>query len=351
MEQMRAIIVGYGGISQSMLRHLADKPWYRTAAVVDVRPEAREKARNDLSLTNGTLFEDLEEALARAGANTVVVNTPSELHYRQTRAALEHRHHVLVAKPITNDYDQAVELVGTARSHGVTLSVGQQMRYRRHYRAVARFIASGALGSVEVVNFVNTKPRHQALNLQGISQPALYEMSCHHFDSLMALLPDKEPEHIICDGFQPSWSVYDGPCMINGLIRFSDGVHVLYQGGFSSQADNYELRIEGTEGVLRCRGIHMSNDTMAYDFAPRGREFAPASLDDGIPGGDPWGHFFDIWFDYVQGGTEPPFSGRNNLRVFALLSAGIDSTAGGLPMSIPVRTNPRYAGAFSGSRA
>ena len=79
----------------------------------------------------------------------------------------------------------------------------------------------------------------------GILQPALYEMSCHHFDCLMALFPDRVPEQIACDGFRPSWSVYAGPCMVNALVRFGGGLHVLYQGGFSSQADNYELRLEG----------------------------------------------------------------------------------------------------------
>ena len=42
-------------------------------------------------------------------------------------------------------------------------------------------------------------------------------------------------------GFQPSWSVYAGPCTINGLIRFDDNLHVLYHAGFSSQADLYEV--------------------------------------------------------------------------------------------------------------
>ena len=54
-----------------------------------------------------------------------------------------------MAKPITNDFAQAVELVDLARAKGVTLSVGQQIRYNRHYAAVAEYVHSGALGSVE----------------------------------------------------------------------------------------------------------------------------------------------------------------------------------------------------------
>lgn len=315
--------------------------------MVDVREAARNAARSHLALPADGVFDNLSDALAQANANGVIINTPSELHFDQAKTALEREHHVLVAKPITNSYEQAVDLVALAEDRQVTISVGQQMRYRRHYQAVARCIASGMLGTVEVINFVNTKPRHQALNLRGMSQPALFEMSCHHFDALMALVPDHVPESITCDGFQPSWSVYDGPCMVNGLISFDHNLHILYQGGFSSQADNYELRLEGSKGALRCRGIHMSNDTMAYEFAERDGTFAPVSIDEGIAPGDPWGRFFDVWFDYVEGGDEPPFSGRNNLPVFALLSAGIDSVNSGQRTTVEVHKNPRFSDAFA----
>ena len=248
---------------------------------------------------------------------------------------------------MTNDFAQAAALVKLANAKGLTLAVGQQMRYRRHYRAVRRFIAAGKLGSVEMINLLNTKPRHAALNLAGMDQPALYEMACHHFDALMALLPGRAPETIICDGFQPSWSVYGGPCMVNALIRFSGGPHVLYQGGFSSQADNYELRLEGSRGALRCRGIHMSNDTMANEFAERGHSFAAADIDRDVPAADPWAMYFDIWRRYLGGGAEPPFSGRNNLQIMALLSAGIESVETAQPLPVAVAGNPRYAAAFS----
>lgn len=345
---LRCLVVGMGSISKTMLRALRDQPWYETAGVVDVRDDALAKAGRALGLPGGALFRDLETALEQANADVAIVNTPSEFHFAQTRAALKAGLHVLVAKPVTNDFDQAVELVALAGRVGRTLAVGQQMRYRRHYQVVAEFLAGGQLGSVEAVNLFNTKPRHQAVNLASMDQPALYEMSCHHFDCLMSLVPDKVPEQIVGDGFRPSWSVYAGPCMVNALIRFSGGLHVLYQGGFSSQADNYELRLEGSRGALRCRGIHMSNDAMTYEFAERGGAFAPIDLDSDVPAGDPWLPFFSRWRDYLRGGAEPPFSGCNNLKVFALLSAGIDSVVTGRP--VEVAGNPHYAVAFAAER-
>lgn len=345
----RIIVVGYGHLGAYLTRMVATEPWCRIAAVVEPREAALEKARSETGLPEKALFRKLDKALAAVEADVAVINTPSELHYTQSKAALEHGLHVLVAKPITNSFADAVKLVALARGKRKRLCVGQQIRYNRHYRAVKAFIESGRLGRVEVVHFLNSKPRPEALNLAALDQPALYEMSCHHFDSLASLLPHAVPESIVVDGYQPSWSAYRGPCMVNALIRMSGGIHVLYHGGFSSQADCYELRLEGTLGALRCRGIHMSVDEMNYEFAPPGGTFAPVEIDAGIPADNPWRQFFSLWRAYLEGGKEPPFSGRNNLKVFALLSAGIDSIRSGKPVSIA--GSLRYRAAFTGPRA
>ncbi|CAN5458529.1 hypothetical protein BH09CHL1_BH09CHL1_13470 [soil metagenome] len=342
---MKGIVVGWGGISKAMLGELARFDWYETVAVVDVREVALDEAAAQLGLPRTALFTDLNAALASSDADVVLINTPSELHYAQTKAVLESGRHALVAKPITNDFAQAVELVEIAKSSGGTLSVGQQMRFNRHYQSVAKFLDTGALGTVEAMFFQNSKPRPNPANLARMTQPSLYENACHHFDSFLALSQGRVPEWISCDGFIPSWSPYVGPCMVNALIRFSGKLHMLYHGGFSSRAPMYEFRLEGAEGALRCHGIHMSNDTMDYEFAPALGDFGALAIDAEVPLQSPWIPFYSRWNDYVNGGEEPSFSGRNNLAVFALLSAAIESTESGNP--VVVAGNPRFDAAFS----
>ena len=328
----RLLFCGYGQLGESLARPLAKEPWCRIAAVADRDRRALQRAAAHPNLSS---FADFEEALESTDADVAVINTPSEQHFDQAAAALRHGLHVLVAKPITNSLADARKLVALARKHRRKLAVGQQMRFNRHYRAVRAFIESGRLGKVEVVHFLNSKPRHRALNLGAMDEPAFYEMSCHHFDSLLALFPSAAPRSIVADAYRPSWSVYRGPCMVNALIRLSGGLHVLYHGGFSSQADLYELRLEGTRGALRCRGIHMSVDEMRYDFAPRGGAFRPMAIDARLPAANPWLEFFARWRAWLEGGAEPPFSGRHNLKVFSLLAAGIESARSG--RMVPLR--------------
>jgi predicted dehydrogenase len=340
----RTLIVGMGDISRSMHTVLKTKPWYECCGVVDVTDAGLAAGREVAQLPDDTLFKDLGRALAVLKPDTVMINTPSELHFAQAKQCLEAGCHPLVAKPVTNDFAQAVALVQLAAAKGMKLCVAQQMRYNRHYAALADYIKSGALGSVEAAWFMNSKPRPNVLNLGRMLQPTLYENACHHFDAFLSVFAGRVPEWISCDGFVPSWSKYAGPCMVNALIRFSGNLHLSYHGGFSSQAPMYEFRLEGSQGALKCRGLHMSNDTMDYEVAQALGQFTAKRIDDAVPARNAWSPFFDVWHDYLCGGAEPPFSGRNNLKTFAMLSAAIESVETGRPVAIA--GNPRFKAAF-----
>ncbi|MBO9597433.1 MAG: Gfo/Idh/MocA family oxidoreductase [Cohnella sp.] len=345
----RTVIVGLGGITRGMMSELTAQSWFEPVGVVDVNEAALEEIGGKLRLPREAQFTDFAEALETVRPQLVIVNTPSRLHYAQTKAALLAGAHCLVAKPLTNSFEEAVELVRLAETKQLKLTVGQQTRYNRHYRAVKRFVQSGRLGTIESINFMNAKHRPVMAECT-MAQPCLYEMSCHHFDSLMDAVPDYVPDWIFCDGFQPSWSPYNGPCMVNAAIVMKDGngvkppLHIGYHGGFSSQSHNYEYRLEGSEGVLRCRGIHMSNPAMTYEFAEKGKPFEPIAIDEGIEAIAPFVTFFEVWTAYMNGGEEPPFSGRNNLKPFALLCAGERSVD--TKQVIAVADNGDYAAAF-----
>lgn len=347
---IRSIIVGMGGISRTMLRALAEKDWHEVAAIVDVNTDALQQAGADLSLPGSALFSDLDRALAETAADAALINTPSEWHYSQTEAALLAGLSPLVAKPLSNNFAHSQALAALAAERGVKLAVGQQMRYFRHYLTAAEFLCGGALGDVEQIYFFNAKPRHQARNLVGFEQPVLWEMTCHHLDCLFALLPELKPASVICDGFLPSWSVYDSACMINGLFRFCGGQHMIYHAGYSTQSDCYELRLEGSKGALRCRGLHMSKNEMTYEFAARGRPFEVVDLDQGRPPTSPWSLFFDRWQAWMseESADEPHFSGRRNLKVLATIDAAIRSLASGA--FTPIAADERYAAVFGSAR-
>lgn len=343
-KKKRVLLVGYGLMGRAMSRHIAKAPWAEVAGVAEPDASARQLAGQEHQLDTGMLHSSDATALKAVQPDIVCINTPSELHYAQATRALRSGCHVLVAKPVTSRFSQAVRLVELARQSRRKIVVGQQMRFNRHYSALRAFLATGELGKVESVQFLNSKPRHEALNLGMMDEPAMLEMSCHHFDALLSLFPRAKPEYIQAIGFRPSWSVYSGHCMVNALMRLSPDIQILYHGGFSSQADCYELRLEGSRGALRCRGTHMSASDFSYEFALRGGSFSTLDLEALVPARGAWEIFMEQWGRYLHGGPEPAFSARRNLSVFALLSAGIESIH--RQRGIDLRQSARYEVAF-----
>lgn len=320
-------------------------PWTQLVGVVDQSEVAQAAAVHDYGLPSSCVGQSLVKVLRQAQPDVVIVNTPTEHHYRQVVTALDHGCHVLVAKPLTATLPQAMRIVARAHHVDRKVVVGQQIRFNRHYLAVAKFLASGAIGSVESVHLLNSKPRPEPMNLGKIPQPALLEMACHHFDALMAMFPMSQPQAIMATGFRPSWSAYQGYCMVNAMLELTGGVHVLYHGGFSAQAPCYELRLEGTKGTLRCRGIHMSAGEFSYELAALGGDFETVDLEALVPDRSPWDVYMEHWHRYLTLGQEPVFSARRNLPVLALLSAGAESMARG--RRVQMEGSARYAEALN----
>ena len=110
----KVIAVGMGGIAKVMTPGIARQPWAEFVGIVDISDEALTQGQELLGLPDSALFKDLEDALGAAEADVAIINTPSEWHFQQCVSCIDAGLDVLVAKPITNDFDEAVRLVDHA---------------------------------------------------------------------------------------------------------------------------------------------------------------------------------------------------------------------------------------------
>lgn len=95
-------------------------------SVVQRHPTPGNNAAEDLGCK---VFGDWREAVRDEEVEVVVVLTGNQSHYEITRGALEGGKHVLVEKPFTVEYAQAVELVELAGRRGVVLTVYHSMSF------------------------------------------------------------------------------------------------------------------------------------------------------------------------------------------------------------------------------
>ncbi len=76
----------------------------------------------------------------------IVVNTPDHTHYELCRKALEHEKHVVVEKPFTQKYAEALELIELAEKKNLLLTVFQNRRWDGDFLTVKKAIENKLLG-------------------------------------------------------------------------------------------------------------------------------------------------------------------------------------------------------------
>ena len=149
--KIKLAIVGLGRIGM----HMADKEiasfpeLYEIVAVCDLI-ESRAK---DLSDRIGAkMYTDYAEMLKQEDIEMVYVATRSCDHYKHSVMAFEAGKDVLLEKPATISYNQALELFAKAKESGHKLFVHQQRRLEAAFNAVREVVESGKLGKVYEVN-------------------------------------------------------------------------------------------------------------------------------------------------------------------------------------------------------
>ena len=148
MDTARLAIVGAGVIGKRHMAAIADTPCAELVAIVDPVPTVKSLAE----ASRIQWFADIEDMLAAAKPDGVIVATPTEHHLVPVLAAMDAGAHVLVEKPITPSLAQAEEIItrsATTRRH---VLVGH---HRRHYPVLPKareLVQGGALGQLVAVS-------------------------------------------------------------------------------------------------------------------------------------------------------------------------------------------------------
>ena len=97
---------------------------------------------------NITSYNSVDELLNDGEIELVVINTPNNLHYEHSKAALTKHKHILVEKPFTATTAQAKELFELADSVGKQIFFYQNRRWDSDFTSVKKVIESGKLGKL-----------------------------------------------------------------------------------------------------------------------------------------------------------------------------------------------------------
>jgi biliverdin reductase len=153
MAQLRAVVVGSGGMAHTRAAHLAPHDRARLVCVAS----RNHVTGATLADKHGVPFcDDWQDALRRDDVDAVFVCTHNDSHASIARASLEAGKHVFVEYPIATDLAAADALIQLAERAGKVLHVGHDQAFVGWHVAIKKEAAE--LGPLQAVNGVLATP-------------------------------------------------------------------------------------------------------------------------------------------------------------------------------------------------
>lgn len=120
---MRIAIVGTGSLIAEILPELSNLSCIQIQSITSTKRSFDKAIAFQKQYGIPNVFDDYEEMLASSKEDTdaVYLATPNDTHYEMAKSALENGYSVILEKPFTRTFSEAVELFSVAEEHSVFL--------------------------------------------------------------------------------------------------------------------------------------------------------------------------------------------------------------------------------------
>jgi predicted dehydrogenase len=296
----------------------------------DLNYEAAEKTVREHGLEKA--YSSLDELLLDSAVQIVDV---AVLPWKQkdivTQAVLA-RKHLLCQKPFSDDYTEAVEMIGLAQQAGSKIAVHQQFRWSSIIRAARALLLEGWLGDILDVQVQVSIHTPWDMWPWLASQPRLEALfhSIHYLDSLRFLFGD--PILVTSRHTKHPMQQAKGETKTVTIWEYPSGLQILIaMCHFDWSPGSYSLfRVLGTNGLIEGTiGTnydypHGRNDTLTFTSRTHPeRNFFVTLPGKWIP--DAFYGPMASLMEAIQTGGEPITSARDNLGTLRVVEASYRS--------------------------
>jgi predicted dehydrogenase len=147
-------IIGVGRMGRRHIEAVRNLGW-TLCGVCDIFESALEAAKNELGLSDGLLFNNLQKFYKVAKPECLVIATTADSHCQLTcQAAKCGVRYILVEKPMAVSLNECDKMIDVCSERGVKLSVNHQMRFMEQYTKPREFLQSEAYGGIKSMTVV-----------------------------------------------------------------------------------------------------------------------------------------------------------------------------------------------------
>lgn len=320
----RLAIVGFG-FGRQLALAARKSAIIELAAVAEPDGARSAAAEQELSVP---VFPELKALLVEANVDGVVIATPNDTHFPLARIAFAAGKHVLVDKPITNDPEEAKNMITLARECGLRLAVGHNTRLLPAHQKMKQMIDSGELGKVLIAegNFshrggMQLTPDRWRWHRHRCPGGPMMLLGVHHADTLQYLLGPVATVTAFADRLAHPAEIDD---VVLSLLRFRSGT-LGYLGSSYAIPSVFTLNLYGTEANLY-------TETGTILRVKRKGEGRPSN----IPLDPVDTHLLELeaFARGIRGEGEPSVTGEDGLRALQVVTAAVRSAETGRPVEL-----------------
>ena len=313
---LKSLHVGVGGRGQWPIQLATPAAGFTPTILCDPGRAALDAARVSCGLEPAACHTDLDTALAEAdGVDCAIVCAPTHLHVALVKQCVEAGvRHVLVEKGMAPNWPDACGLVRFVEERRAVVAVAQNYRYQSAPQQIARMVNDPAdpraIGRPHLVVYQDLRVRPEPLHMT-FPFASVWDMSCHHFDLLLAWLGPLES--MTAQAWGAPWSAYPHPNNTSAHLVFAGGTHVHYVHTHDSARPSYLVELHGPHGAAA-----LTEGRLTFNRAPTRNWERPAVEEVALTGGFGETGVLEDFYRYVVDGAEPGISARRNLEVLAM---------------------------------
>jgi myo-inositol 2-dehydrogenase/D-chiro-inositol 1-dehydrogenase len=328
-------LIGAGRIGTSHAHLIAERvAGARLVAVADPRLEAA----SALADRHGArAFTDPVALIGDPEVQAVVITASSEAHADLVVESARAGKAIFCEKPMSLSLEDADRALRAADDAGVILQVGFNRRFDAGFRAAHDAVASGAIGTVQLMRSVTRDPG--LANPAGVPPWTIFLLTLiHDFDALLWLNPGAEPVEIYATADALVAPAFKDRGLLDTavvVIAFDNGARAVAEASFSA-AYGYDVRGE----VFGSRGMVTAGDgsrSSARLYTAEGL-FQDTARGDVELMGASYAAELAEFVAAVHERRTPCVTGKDARRALAVALACIESVKSGLPVSLPMPT-------------
>ncbi len=344
MSTLRFGLVGYGAWGSHHARAISSVAGARLVAICSRGDESRQRAA--VEYPTAAVHADYRELLAHDDLDAIDVVLPSHLHFEVARAVLESGRHLLLEKPMTLSVVDATTLVELARTRGVRLAIGHELRLSSLWGEVKRLIDADAIGN-PLYALVELWRRPYRLGSDGWRYDVnrvgnwILEEPIHFFDLArwyLSRLGNPRSVYAAANGKQADHpELHDN---FSAIVKFPGGGYATISQTLAGWEHHQVVKLTGTRGALLARWSGAMDRTFAPTFRLERLENDRAVE---VPIARPSGEVYELvdqlaaFVQSVRDGTPVACSGEDGRWSVAMCLAATESLRSGLPVDFPER--------------